>query len=132
RDPGPSAFYTNFSGWDIYRSQAQLEALVDPQAASDTAQSMVDDYAQDGMLPKWMEDNGESYGMVGDPADSHLTDYSAFGAPNFAASAALSDMVAEATSTSNIRPGLNYLSAPGYLPADGSYGCCHHQRPGSP
>ncbi len=128
-DSGHSAFYTNFSGWDIYRSQAQLEALVDPQAASDTAQSMVDDYAQGGMLPKWMEDNGESYVMVGDPADSILADYYAFGATGFSTGAALTDMVAEAGSTSNIRPGLNYLSAPGYLPADGSYGCCNYYGP---
>ena len=34
-------------------AQAQLEALVAPGIASDAAQSMVDDYAQDGMLPKW-------------------------------------------------------------------------------
>jgi putative alpha-1,2-mannosidase len=128
-DSGHSAMYTNFSGWDIYRSQAQLEALVDPQVASDTAESMVDDYAQGGMLPKWMEDNGESYVMVGDPADPILADYYAFGATNFNTSSALSDMVAEATNTNNIRPGLNYLTAPGYLPADGSYGCCNYYGP---
>jgi predicted alpha-1,2-mannosidase len=128
-DAGHSAFYTNFSGWDIYRTQAQLEALVDPSAASDTAQSMVDDYAQGGMLPKWMEDNGETYVMVGDPADSIIADYYAFGATNFSTSAALTDMVTEATSANNIRPGLNYLSAPGYLPADGSYGCCNFYGP---
>ena len=128
-DSGHSAFYTNFSGWDIYRSQAQLEALVDPSAASDTAESMVDDYAQDGMLPKWLEDNGESYVMVGDPADSVIADYYAFGATNFDTSAALSAMTAEATSANTIRPGLNYLSTPGYLPADGSYGCCNFYGP---
>jgi predicted alpha-1,2-mannosidase len=128
-DSGHSAFYTNFSGWDIYRSQAQLEALVDPSAASDTAQSMVDDYAQTGVLPKWMEDNGESYVMVGDPADPIIADYYAFGATNFATSTALKDMITEATGTSNIRPGDNYLSAPGYLPADGSYGCCNFYGP---
>ncbi|HEY2266124.1 MAG TPA: lectin, partial [Streptosporangiaceae bacterium] len=124
-----SAFYTNFSGWDIYRTQAQLEALVDPAAASDTAQSMVDDYAQDGMFPKWMENNGESYVMVGDPADAILADYYAFGGTNFSTATALSDMVNEATSTSNIRPGNNYLSSPGYLPHDGSYGCCNFYGP---
>jgi predicted alpha-1,2-mannosidase len=124
-DPGHSAFYSNFSGWDIYRSQAQLEALVDPSVASDTAQSMVDDYTQGGMLPKWMENNGETYVMVGDPADSILADYYAFGAHNFDTTSALSDMVAEATKTNNIRPGLNYLSQPGFLPSDGSYGCCN-------
>ena len=128
-DSGHSAFYTNISGWDIYRTQAQLEALVEPQAASDTAQSMVDDYAQGGMLPKWLEDNGETYVMVGDPADPVLADYYAFGATAFDTSAALSDMVAQATTASNIRPGLNYLAAPGYLPADGSYGCCNFKAP---
>jgi predicted alpha-1,2-mannosidase len=128
-DSGHQAFYTNFSGWDIYRTQAQLEALVDPQAASDTAESMVDDYAQGGMLPKWMEDNGETYVMVGDPADSIIADYYAFGARSFNTSAALSDMVAEATKSNNIRPGLNYTNEPGYLPADGSYGCCNYYGP---
>jgi predicted alpha-1,2-mannosidase len=128
-DSGHSAFYTNFSGWDIYRTQAQLEALVDPTAASDTAQSMVDDYAQDGMFPKWMENNGESYVMVGDPADAILADYYAFGGTNFSTSTALSDMVAEATNSNNIRPGLNYLASPGYLPHDGSYGCCNFYGP---
>jgi predicted alpha-1,2-mannosidase len=130
-DSGHSAFYTNFSGWDIYRSQAQLEALIDPSVASDTAESIVDDYAQDGMLPKWMEDNGETYVMVGDPADSIIADYYAFGATNFNTSAALTDMVAEATSTNNVRPGENYESAPGYMPADGSYGCCNFYGPDS-
>jgi predicted alpha-1,2-mannosidase len=126
---GHSAFYTNYSGWDIYRSQAQLEALLDPQVASDAAQSMVDDYAQDHMLPKWMENNGESYIMVGDPADSILADYHAFGARSFSASKALSDMVAEATNASKIRPGLNYLDKPGFLPVNGAYGCCNFYGP---
>ena len=128
-DSGHSAFYTNFSGWDIYRTQAQLEAVLDPQVAGDTAQSMIDDYGQHGMLPKWMQNNGETYVMAGDPADSILADYYAFGATNFSTSAAMSDMVAEASKTSNIRPGLNYLTAPGYLPINGSYGCCNYYGP---
>jgi predicted alpha-1,2-mannosidase len=129
--PAGHAFYTNFSGWDIYRTQAQLEALLDPAVASDTAQSMLDDYSQDGMLPKWLENNGESYVMVGDPADGILADYYAFGATNFNASTALTDMVAEATKWNNIRPGLHYLSAPGYLPANWKYGCCNAYGPTS-
>ena len=128
-DSGHSAYYTNFSGWDIYRSQAQLEGLLDPSAASDTAQSMIDDYAQDGMLPKWLLDSGENETMVGDPADPIIADYHAFGATNFDTSTALSDMVAEATNANNIRPGLNYLASPGYLPHDGSYGCCNFYGP---
>ncbi|HEV3360269.1 MAG TPA: lectin [Pseudonocardiaceae bacterium] len=128
-DSGHSALYANFSGWDIYRSQAQLTALVAPSVASDIAQSMTDDYAQSGMLPKWAQNNGESYVMVGDPADEIIADYYAFGAHNFSTSTALTDMVKEAVATSNIRPGLNYLNSPGYLASDGAYQCCNFYGP---
>ena len=123
---GHAAEYTNFSGWDIYRTQAQLEALIDPAVASDTAQSMVDDYAQDHMLPKWVENNGETYIQVGDPADPILADYYAFGARGFDTKTALADMVAQATQPNQVRPGLNYLDQLGYLPVDGTYGCCNY------
>ena len=129
-DSGHSAWYTNFSGWDIYRSQSQLEALVDPAAASDTAQSMLDDYSQDGLLPKWLLDNGENETMVGDPADAIIADYYAFGAKKFDTATALTDMTNEATKTNDIRPGLNYLSSTGYMPHDGSnWGCCNFYGP---
>ncbi|MFE3264137.1 lectin [Streptomyces sp. NPDC059215] len=128
-DAGHQAAYANYSGWDIYRSQAQLEALVAPQVASDTAQSMVDDYAQTGIFPKWSENNGESYVMVGDPADAILADYYAFGARDFDSSTALADMVKQASTANNDRPGLNYLNSPGYMPHDGSYGCCNFYGP---
>ena len=128
-DSGHSAEYANYSGWDIYRSQAQLEGLIDPQAASDTAQSMIDDYAQTGQFPKWSEDNGETYVMVGDPADSIIADYYAFGARSFSTSTALTDMLAEATTPNNNRPGLTYLEQVGYLPTNGSYGCCNFYGP---
>jgi Glycosyl hydrolase family 92 len=93
---------------------------------------MLDDYAQTGEFPKWSEDNGETYVMVGDPADSILADYYAFGAKDFSASTALQDMITEATTTNDVRPGLNYVNgsnALGYLPADGTYGCCNFYGP---
>jgi predicted alpha-1,2-mannosidase len=130
-DSGHDAAYANYSGWDIYRSQAQLEGLVDPQVASDTAQSMVDDYAQTGQFPKWSENNGESYVMVGDPADEIIADYYAFGARDFDTSTALADMVKEATTANDNRPGLNYLEQLGWLPSNGSYGCCNFYGPAS-
>ena len=128
-DPGHRAAYANYSGWDIYRSQAQLEALVDPEAASDTAQSMVDDYDQTGQFPKWSENNGETYVMVGDPADAILADYHAFGATRFDSTRALADMIEEGTTANSNRPGLNYLHQLGYLPSDGTYGCCDFYGP---
>ncbi|KOV56268.1 lectin [Streptomyces sp. MMG1121] len=130
-DKGHGAAYANYSGWDVYRSQAQLEALLAPAAASDTAQSMVDDYRQTGLFPKWSENNGESYVMVGDPADEIIADYYAFGARNFDTAAALKGLIAEATATNNNRPGLNYLQQLGRLPSNGKYGCCNYYGPAS-
>ena len=42
------AEYANYSGWDIYRDQAQLAAMVAPQQTSDSVTSMLNDYAADG------------------------------------------------------------------------------------
>ncbi len=117
--------YANYSGWDIYRSQSQLESMLFPQTMSDTVNSMIDDYNQTGMFPKWSANNGETYVMVGDPSDPIIADAYAFGVRGFDANQALSDMVTEAQTTNNIRPGLNYYLNDGYLPIDGSYGCCN-------
>jgi predicted alpha-1,2-mannosidase len=124
--PGQSAQYANYSGWDIYHSQVQLSALVAPRQMSDSAQSMLNDAAQNfGRLPKWALANAETYIMVGDPADGILGGYYAFGARNFDTSTALTLMLAEATQPNDIRPGLAYYESLGYLPDDGIYGCCN-------
>jgi predicted alpha-1,2-mannosidase len=122
------AQYANFSGWDIYRSEVQLLTLLAPTQASDIAQSMVNDYTQSGQFPKWSLANGETYIMIGDPADAILADIYAFGGTNFDTQTALTDMIKEATVPNNVRPGLNWLETLGYLPRDGSsssYGCCN-------
>ncbi len=67
--------------------------------------------------------------MVGDPADGIIADYYAFGARDFDTTTALADMVKQASTTNNDRPGLNYLNSPGYMPHDGSYGCCNFYGP---
>ncbi|MCU4186718.1 GH92 family glycosyl hydrolase [Acidiferrimicrobium sp. IK] len=126
---GQSAQYANFSGWDIYRSDIQLEAMLDPRQTSDIVTSMLNDYAQSGQFPKWAENNGESYVMVGDPADGIIADAYAFGATNFDTATALKDMETEASVPGNIRPGLSYYENNGYLPADGTYGCCNFYGP---
>jgi predicted alpha-1,2-mannosidase len=46
------AQYANFSGWDIYRSEAQLLALLAPAQAADIAQSLVNDGKQGTSLPR--------------------------------------------------------------------------------
>jgi predicted alpha-1,2-mannosidase len=85
--------YANFSGWDIYRCQVQLLAMLFPKEAGDMAQSLVMDAEQGGGLPIWPAANGEAAAMVGDPSDCILADMYAFGARGFDAKAALAAML---------------------------------------
>ena len=59
--------YATFSGWDIYRTQIPLIALVDPRRTSDMMRSLVHASQQMGWLPKWSLANVESAVMGGDP-----------------------------------------------------------------
>ncbi|NUQ99598.1 MAG: lectin [Streptomyces sp.] len=122
---GHSAKYADFSTWDTYRSQAQLTALLDPSAASDMAQSVIDDYQQGGTLTKWGMETAETHIMVGDSAVPLLAGYYAFGARTFDTATALSAMVREQTTNADVTPGVTYLDSFGYLPTNSLYGCCH-------
>ncbi|MEU3508273.1 lectin [Streptomyces longwoodensis] len=115
------AQYGTYSGWDIYRTQAQLEALVAPQQASDSAQSLVNDYAQAGFFPKWSLNSAETQVMNGDPGPAIIADYYAFGARDFDTAAAMDYMVKQGTTSNPIRMGLDLQTKYGYLPSDGSY-----------
>jgi predicted alpha-1,2-mannosidase len=117
--------YGMFSGWDIYHAVSQLQAMLDPAAASDQAQSQVNYYAQNQILQQWGYLNLDNYVMVGDPTDSIIADYYAFGARNFNTAAALVDMVKQATTVNGVRPGEALEQQYGYLPEDGTYGCCN-------
>jgi predicted alpha-1,2-mannosidase len=117
--------YANFSGWDIYRGQVQLAAMVAPQQTSDAVTSMLNDYQQTGLLPKWNLADGETFAQVGDPADAIIADAYAFGARGFDVPEALAAMIHEATVANDVRPGLTLLQQDGYLPYDGTYGCCN-------
>ena len=65
------------------------------------------------------------------PADASAPSSPAGDLTAATAATALKDMIAEATSTNNIRPGGNYLTQLGYLPDDGTYGCCNEYGPTS-
>ncbi len=90
--------YVNFSGWDVYRSQVQLLAMIEPTVASDWAQSLVDQGTQcGGVLPKWGHFNSETNVMVGSPAIPSIASIAAFGATSFDTATALQRMVHTAT-----------------------------------
>jgi predicted alpha-1,2-mannosidase len=116
--------YSMFSGWDIYHSLAQLQAMLDPAAASDMAQSLVNFYSQNGILPQWGYLNLDNYAQVGDPSDAIIADYYAFGARNFATTTALNQMLHQANTTNHVRPGTALENKFRYLPQDASYPCC--------
>jgi predicted alpha-1,2-mannosidase len=123
--PKGHAQYANFSGWDIYRSEAQLLALLAPHEAADVAQSMYNQARQAGdVWDRWSVNNDFQGVMTGDPYHSVLASMYAFGATGFDAKAALASMVKGATTVQRStaryveRPGLaDYLKL-GHLPGD--------------
>jgi predicted alpha-1,2-mannosidase len=123
--------YANFSGWDIYRSEAQLLGMLAPKEASDMAQSLLVDYQQGGAFPRWGVTTEDSGVMIGDPAAPIIAGFYAFGATNFDRQAALEGLLNAATnpavyaprSKTHERDGLaDYLKL-GYVPEKGAYGC---------
>ncbi|MGA2888229.1 MAG: GH92 family glycosyl hydrolase [Terracidiphilus sp.] len=117
--------YANFSGWDIYRSQVELIAMLMPKVASDIAQSFVTDAEEGGGLPIWPVANDESSCMVGDPADGILAGVYAFGARDFDTKAALQAMLRGGDRAETHirlypeRPGLSEFLSRGYIASGG-------------
>lgn len=64
---GHRHIYANFSGWDIYRSEIPLLAILEPQRAADMAQSLVEMYKQQGFIDRWPEANVSTGVMNGNP-----------------------------------------------------------------
>lgn len=132
---GQRAQYGTFSGWDVYRAQVQLLALLDPKMASDYAQSLFN-YAKqrDGEWDRWLLQHGKTSVMSGDPAAAAVAGMYAFGARDFDVRGALASLVKAATvPTANDlsdagcpvecvgqRPSLDQYLKLGYVPAD-----CH-------
>ena len=89
--------YANYSGWDIYRCEVQLLAMLFPKEASDMVTSLVMDEQQGGGLPLWPVANHEACQMVGNPGPPIIADVYAFGGRSFDTKAALAAMLRGAT-----------------------------------
>jgi predicted alpha-1,2-mannosidase len=113
------ATYTNFSGWDIYRSEAQLLATLAPKETSDIARSMTAYAEQGGSWDRWTVANDYTGVMNGDPYHIIVSTAYAFGAKDFDANKALLLMVRGATQPTQRyeeRPGLADYQKLGYVP----------------
>lgn len=108
--------YANYSGWDVYRSQIQLVALIAPDVASDIAQSAVNQSAYGGYFDRWTVANGGTGVMVGDPVSIMVSSIHAFGGTDFDAEDALTRMV-DGSSHASERPAYNEYNSRGYLPS---------------
>ena len=114
--------YGNFSGWDVYRSEIQLLAILFPARASDMAQSLVSAAEQCGAIPQWAINNADTAVMGGDAGPIMLADFYGFGADHFDAKTALKYMIKHGSDpltscTGHLaRPGLTEYLTRGYLP----------------
>lgn len=90
--------YSNFSGWDVYRSQLQLLTLLEPKIASDFAQSLLNQADQNhGEWDRWTHETGATHVMNGDPSVPAIAGILAFGGTNFDAKAAYKSLLQAAT-----------------------------------
>jgi predicted alpha-1,2-mannosidase len=122
--PSGHHVYTNFSGWDIYRSEIPLLALVEPARLEDMAQSVVLMYQQGGWIDRWPQINLYTNDMIGSPLTIALATTWLHGLHGFDIDAAWEGMLKDATQAPP--PGKPYLGEEGiewidklhYLPAD--------------
>ncbi|GAA1354407.1 GH92 family glycosyl hydrolase [Catellatospora bangladeshensis] len=113
------AVYTNFSGWDVYRSEMQLLSLLAPAESADMVRSMMAFAEQGGSWDRWTVANGYTGVMVGDPYHVMVSSAYAFGAKDFDAGRALLLMLRGATQPTQgyqERPGLEEYQELGYVP----------------
>lgn len=105
-------FYSFFSGWDTYRTQSQLLAMLYPKESSDMIYSLIEFAKQSGGYGRWILANIETGIMHGDPTPIIIANTYAFGSRDFDIQAAYKYMKKGAmqpgTYSQNVevRPGL--------------------------
>ncbi len=110
-------YYTTYSGWDTYRTQCQLVAMLFPKESSDMMQSVVDFAEQCGGYGRWVLANIETGVMHGDPIPVIISNTYAFGGRDFDTETAYKHMIRGAMEPGTycqnveVRPGLsNYIN----------------------
>lgn len=110
-------YRTIFSGWDVFRSEYPLLAIVRPDVFNDSVNSLMEqaELSGNGYLPRWEIVGAESGCMVGDPAVSVLTEAYLSGIRGYDVSKAYNLCLQSVNSTAGGRNRKEYLEL-GYAP----------------
>lgn len=113
-------FYVNFSGWDGYRGQSQLVAMLYPKVGSDINQSIVDMVDQSGKWTSWPTYNQIQTKMSGDSLQNIVAAADDFGSTDYDRATALKTMVESQSlpATTSSRSDGALASALGWVPGD--------------
>lgn len=111
--------YSTFSLWDTYRALHPLFTIIQPEKTADFVNSMLSIYDQQGYLPIWPLNGGETHCMPGYSSIQVITDSYLKGFQGFDAERAFSACISSATNP--VYPGISKLMEKGYIPADTIY-----------
>jgi len=108
--------YSTFSLWDTFRAAHPLFTYTEPERVNDMVKSFIAFYEQNGRLPVWNFQGGETDMMIGYHAVPVIADAYLKGIGDFDADKALEACV----STANIDDyrGIGYYKSLGYVPYD--------------
>jgi predicted alpha-1,2-mannosidase len=127
-EPG-HLIYANYSGWDIYRSEMPLLAMIEPRRMEDMAQSIVLMYQQGGWIGRWPQINLYTNVMAGSPLSVVLATAWLDGLRGFDMKAGYEGMLKDATEAPppghpyQGEEGIDWINKVHYLPNDKvSYG----------
>eukprot|EP01080_Neovahlkampfia_damariscottae_P006430 gene6430-10438_t len=117
-DKGSDAYYTEFSIWDTFRTQAPLLSLLKPTVQRDIVRSMLNMYDQGGYLPRWPIAHGYTNGMIGQHANIIIADAFFKGIKDFNITKAYEGMRKGSTQEQRHagRSGLESYNTKGYIP----------------
>ncbi len=122
--PPGHTLYANYSGWDIYRSQIPLLAMIEPRRMEDMAQSVVLMYQQGGWVGRWPQANLYTNVMAGSPLSVVLATAWLDGLHGFDMKAGWEGMLKDATEApAPDRPykgedGIDWINKIHYVPDD--------------
>lgn len=108
--------YSCFSLWDTYRTLNPLFSITKPYMVDDIVNSFLSIYDQQGKLPIWPLNGGETECMPGYSAVPIIADAYLKGFHGFDAERAFKYMTASATYPK--QKGVTYLMEKGYIPCD--------------